>query len=44
MMEQCMVWSQVVHVSNKPIAVKSIIINMETLQSNVDDDSQYKVK
>ena len=33
---------QIIHLSNKPIAVKSITINMEIMQSNEDDDAKYK--
>ena len=32
---------QIIHVSNKPINVKSITINMEILQTNEDDDVKY---
>jgi len=33
---------QIVHISNKPISVKSVVINMETSQTNEDDDAKYK--
>lgn len=33
---------QILHISNKPIAVKAAIINMEILQSNEEDDVKYK--
>ncbi len=35
---------QIVHISNKPINVKSVTINMEVMQSNEDDDKQYTAK
>ena len=35
---------QILHISNKPINVKSITINMEVSQSNEDDDAKYKTK
>lgn len=34
---------QIVHISNKPIAVKAVIINMEIMQTNENDDSKYEV-
>ena len=33
---------QIIHISNKPINVKSITINMEIMQTNADDDTKYK--
>jgi len=33
---------QIIHISNKPIAVKSVTINMELSQTNEDDDLKYK--
>ena len=33
---------QIVHISNKPINVKSVIINMEISQTNEDDDLKFK--
>lgn len=35
---------QIIHVSNKPINVKSVVINMELSQTNEDDDKNFKVK
>jgi len=33
---------QVIHISNKPIGVKSVVINMEISQTNDDDDAEYR--
>lgn len=33
---------QILHISNKPIAVKQIVINMELSQSNEDDDAKFR--
>ena len=34
---------QMIHISNKPIMVKSVVINMEISQTNEDDDAEFKV-
>ena len=35
---------QIVHISNKPINVKSVVINMEISQTNEDDDRAFSKK
>lgn len=33
---------QMIHISNKPVSVKSVVINMEISQTNEDDDAKFQ--